>query len=212
MFRLSDAQRAAQARTFELAQADATLAAERARMLDALADCPGTTRQPLTLSEGNRARDAVRVRAQGDAPRLVSVAQVALADWRLRRARATGDAAMCEAARTALEAPPPTGAPDGAIERLGQATVARDPNGPGEPLADAEPLVAVSLYASGWADSVTADAPLPQYLAAVYGGVLLPPLPRPDLGDRSPAQLVDELAPAYPTWEPDALYAALAER
>ena len=63
-----------------------------------------------------------------------------------------------------------------------------------------------------------ARAPLPQYLAAVYGGVLIdvdnPPalnihVAGPDEQAGTPEAAVDLLAPAYPQWEPDAIYAAL---
>jgi hypothetical protein len=72
-----------------------------------------------------------------------------------------------------------------------------------------DPLVALSLYATRSVDRVRAAAPLPQYLAAVYGGQLLVGAARPDLGGQSPEAVVDDLAPAHPEWEPDALYAAL---
>ena len=70
--------------------------------------------------------------------------------------------------------------------------------------------MALSLYATESVDTVRATAPLPQYLAAVYGGQLSPGVAAPDLGGRLPAAIVDDLAPAYPDWEPDALYAALS--
>jgi hypothetical protein len=78
--------------------------------------------------------------------------------------------------------------------------------------------LALSRYALGYADAVRAPAPLPQYLAAVYGGVLVnvdaPPALNvwvPSLaGDtRTPEGLVDLLAQVYPRWEPDAVYVAL---
>ena len=105
MFRIGDAQRAAQVQAFELGLADRDLAAERARIEAGLADCPGSTRQPLAISSGDRVRDGIRIRAENDPTRLASVAQIALADWRLRRAQATGDAQRCDDARQALESP-----------------------------------------------------------------------------------------------------------
>ena len=50
-------------------------------------------------------------------------------------------------------------------------------------------------------------APLPQYLAWVYGGTLLTEAQPVDA--ETAAAGVDAQAPAYPEWEPDALYAAL---
>jgi hypothetical protein len=72
------------------------------------------------------------------------------------------------------------------------------------------PLVALSKYAMGYVDTVHAAAPLPQYIALVYGGVLL--LPRdspPGLDEATAATMVDHEATAFRDWEPDALYAAL---
>jgi hypothetical protein len=69
-------------------------------------------------------------------------------------------------------------------------------------------MVDLSLYAAGWTDTVTSDSPLPQYLAAVYGGMVVAGFSRPaaSSNDRDPAALVDEITPAHPEWEPDALY------
>ena len=68
--------------------------------------------------------------------------------------------------------------------------------------------VALSTYALGYVDTVQAMAPLPQYLAAVYGGgLVLGTATAPALnGAETPESLVDRFAPAYPDWEPDALY------
>src|SRR5712692_1383058 len=98
LFRLSDAQRADQAQAFEQSLADEALASERSRLETELLTCPAM-RQPLGVSPGDKVRDTVRLRAQGDPARLDEVARLALADWRLRRATATGNAAYCEAAR-----------------------------------------------------------------------------------------------------------------
>jgi hypothetical protein len=99
----------------------------------------------------------------------------------------------------------------GVLDSLGEATVSRDARQPGPTAGgDAEPLVQLSLYATQSVDAIRARAPLPQYLAAVYGGQLTLTMARPDLGGQSPEAVVDDLAPAYPEWEPDALYVALS--
>jgi hypothetical protein len=228
LFRLSEAQRAQAATGFELSLADEALTAERSRVEAALRDCPGE-RRPLALSSGDTVRDSVRLRAQADAPRLTALAQIAQADWRVRRGQATGDAHFCDAARAALTTPPAsalTGPPAPALtgppaparrtsvlDGLGEATVTRDARQPAPaPESHGEPLVELSLYATQSVDSVRAAAPLPQYLAAVYGGQLMLTNPRPDLAWESPETAVDDLAPAYPEWEPDALYAALSSQ
>ena len=47
----------------------------------------------------------------------------------------------------------------------------------------------------------------------MYGGSLQTFSPLPEsLRGRTPEDVVDELAPAYPQWEPDALLHALTER
>jgi hypothetical protein len=71
-----------------------------------------------------------------------------------------------------------------------------------------EPTLAVSEYALGYTDTVRAAAPLPQYLAFVYGGYVSEGHER-QLDVDTAARLVDRDAAAYPQWEPDALYAAL---
>ena len=209
-FRLSDAQRADQAQAFELSLADEVLRAERARVTAALQDCPGE-RRPLTISTGDVTRDTIRLRAQGDALRKGSVAQIALADWYTRRGRATGEASLCERARTALTSPPPAAPDADLLATVGEATVTRDNGAANQPALDTgDPLVALSLYATQAVDSVRAAAPLPHYLAAVYGGQIVERAVSPDLGRQPPEVLVDDLAPAYPDWEPDALYAVLS--
>jgi hypothetical protein len=108
----------------------------------------------------------------------------------------------------------------GGDQRASAATIGGDPRQssqttPGDlsqrgSAAAAGPLVALSLYATRSVDSVRAAAPLPQYLAAVYGGrLVLAGAAMPDLGGQSPEAVVDELALTHPEWEPDALYAAL---
>jgi hypothetical protein len=210
--RTSDAQRAAQAHAFELQLADEALAAERARIEAAVKDCPGTTRQALTLSPGDRMRDAVRLRVQDDQPRLAALAQVALADWRMRRGRATGEVRLCDAAQAGLTgAATPSTAPSNVLSRLGPATVTRDAARPLPTASAASTAEGLSSYALGVVDALTAPSPLPQYLAAVYGGVVASRV-APALTGQSAEALVDELAPAYPGWEPDAVYEALRQQ
>jgi hypothetical protein len=214
MFRLTDAQRADRTQAFELGLADETLVAERERIASNLHDCPGAERQPLGLSIGDRPRDSVRIRAQDDPVRLSSVAQIALADWRFRRALATGEASFCDDARQALAGRVSTAALPDLLAGLGTATVSRD-LAHGVVADGAWPAsVALSNYALGYVDTVQAAAPLPHYLAAVYGGGLVPgsaTAPRSSEAE-TPEALVDRFAPAYPEWEPDALYAALVAR
>lgn len=230
-FRLTDAQRAQHAQAAELAVADDALAAERSRLTAALQICPTAELQPLAVSPGDRVRDGIRIQIGGDAVRSSGVVQLALADWRMRRANATGDEQWCGQAREALSRVPGTPSEvstSAVLERLGSATVARAasaaagtataaslaqvPRAIVQPTSDDQPLAALSLYAMGFADRVTAASPLPQYLAAVYGGTISTPTGSPDLAGRPPEQLVDELAPAFPQWEPDALYEAVRPR
>jgi hypothetical protein len=233
-FRLTDAQRAQHAQAAELAVADDALAAERSRLAAALQACPTAELQPLAVSPGDRVRDGIRIQIGGDALRSSGVAQLALADWRVRRANATGDEQWCGQAREALSrvsGTPAEASTSAVLERLGSATVARAasaasaaagtataaslapvPRAIVQPTSDDQPLAALSLYVMGFADRVTAASPLPQYLAAVYGGIISSPTGSPDLAGRSSEQLVDELAPAFLQWEPDALYEALRPR
>ena len=190
----------------------------------------------MALSAGDKVRDTIRLRARGDSARLTAVAQVALADWYLRRGSSSGDAGLCDRARSALTSSPaaaPQGdagaglgddahsattaassssRPDDLLAGLGEATVAR--SGPWLSTlvrGGDEPLVTLSLYATQVVDGVRAAAPLPQYLAAVYGGQLTDAATPPNLRGQTAEEvetIVDELAPTYPEWEPDALYAA----
>jgi hypothetical protein len=216
---LTDAQRADRVRAFELGLVDETLTAERARIEASLQDCPGSGsvagEQALAPSVGDKPRDTVRIHAQGDPVRMASVAQIALADWRLRRARATGDASFCDGARAALAAVQSAETPPDLLSGLGMATVSRDAAHAGAvtTVTAGEPAsLALSNYALGFVDTVQAVAPLPQYLAAVYGGVVLGTAAAPALQGATPEALVDRFAPAYPDWEPDALYAVLVQQ
>ena len=208
-FRLSDAQRAAAARQFELGVADDLLAQERARLEVLQKACSAAGASGLEISPGDRVRDGIRIQAQGDAARLMRVAQLALADWWQRRAASSGQSRFCDLSRAALDGQVHARAPvSDALSNVGEATVTRDAAS-SVVVADQPALVALSLYALGWADGVRAPAPLPQYLAVVYGGSMQTAATLPALGDRSPEEVVDELAPVHPEWEPDALYAAL---
>ena len=210
MGRLTDAQRADRMHAYELTLADESLAAERGRIDLALQDCPGAARRPLEVSAGDGIRDSVRLRVGDNPARLAVVAQLALADWRLRRARATAQTRFCDEARQALNGPS-SADPNAAdlLAGLGAATVTRDARETGASV-DASPIMLVlSNYALGYTDAVRAATPLPQYLAAVYGGVVVDGGRPAELNGQTPEALVDRLAPRYPQWEPDAIYAAL---
>jgi hypothetical protein len=207
-FRLSEAQRVELMQTFERSLADEALAAERTRLTGELETCPGPS-EPLSVSKGDRVRDAIRLRAAGDASRLNEVAQLALADWRLRRAAATGNAAFCADAQAALTG---TASPVSSSDLLTDApaaTVTRDPRYTTAPLSTDPPSEILSAYALGYVDTVQASAPLPQYLALVYGGSVVSADAGNVVDQETAARLVDRDAAAYPDWEPDALYAAL---
>lgn len=204
-FRQSDAQRIARAANFEQTVADSLLASERGRLEMDLSACPGPS-QPLGVSQGDKLRDEIRLHAKGDPTRLGAVAQVALADWRLRRAAATSNASFCGAARSALQGEPGSGTSD-LLARLPVATVTREPGQTAAFVDSDPPEVTLSQYALGYIDAVQAPSPLPQYLALVYGGFSASSATPLDV--ESAAQIVDTAAPAYPEWEPDALYAAL---
>jgi len=205
MFQLSDAERAGIAQAFESGLADESLQAERQRITTELQYCPGP-RQPLGVSAGDTVRDTIRVRAQPDPARMAEVTRLALADWYTRRASATGNTQLCDRAQASLDGNLSTSATGDLLDDIPAATVSRDQGEPTPPLATDPPLVTLSEYALGSVDSVYAAAPLPQYLAAVYGGFVSG---APVLDEEAAADLVDRQAPAYPGWEPDALYAAL---
>jgi hypothetical protein len=232
LFRTSDAQRAVNAHAYELTLAQQVIDGERARLGAALQTCPSAERQPLQISAGDRGRDRARLWIADDGAMRQALANVALADWRLRRANATGETARCDGARAALDgqtaapqngqtAAPQSGqigvpqnghtaATQGSrsplIDGLGVATVTRSAVQPFEGAVSA----AWMLYGLGMVDGVTAQGPLPEYLAAVYGGrVTVTANPERALSDADAQAMVDQLAPAYPEWEPDALYAAL---
>jgi hypothetical protein len=208
-YAVGDAQRKARAQSFELSLADQTLASERDRIQAVMQTCPGP-RQAFGASPADQARDAARIRAQADQARLMQLAQLALADWYIRRAAATGDPQYCEVAQNALNGrPPATNAADQTLlAQVPTATVTRDPRQTPPDLTNQPALVSMSSYALGAVDTLTAAAPLPQYLALAYGGSLQPPQD-PALDQESAAAAVDGAAPAFPEWEPDALYAAL---
>jgi hypothetical protein len=189
IFAMSDAARAAQAHAVELSLADAELAKERARVQVCRSDEP----QPPAVSVGDKVRDGIRVRIGDDPARLAQVAEIALADWYGRRG-------MCDVALAALNGTLPAAQRDPTLDALGTTTVSR---GAAKPF-QGEVSVALGLYAAGAIDAVTARGPLPHYLAAVYGGS-----EQTSAGRENAAAVVDRVAPAYPEWEPDALFAAL---
>jgi hypothetical protein len=210
MFQLGDAQRAQLAQNFELSLVDDELASERQRLDRALHACPGQS-HALQPSPGDRLRDSMRIRAQNDPARLAQVANLALADWYLRRAAATSNASLCGRAKNALDGsvavgPQPQSESGDFLQGLPVATLTRDGSHT-DPVPTTQPLVTLSNYALGYVDSVQAAAPLPHYLAGVYGGSLEVTQPAADA--ETAANLVDAQAPAYPQWEPDALYLAL---
>jgi hypothetical protein len=209
--RQTAAERLAMLHAYELVLADEALASERARVTAALQDCPGSARHSLQVSPGDRVRDSIRVRIGDDIQRQVAVAQLALADWRLRRGQATGEAHFCDEARQALGGSLSAAAnTSDVLSSLGSATVTRDPRYASAATDEAGSVIGLSDYALGYTDTVRARAPLPQYLAAVYGGVLLAVDSPPRLtAAQTPETVVDDLAPMYPQWEPDAIYAAL---
>jgi hypothetical protein len=207
-YAVSDAQRAEAMHTYVLGLVDEGLAAERQRIEAGLQECPGPL-QTFAISQGDTVRDAIRLHARGDATRLAELARIATADWYVRRAASTGDAGFCQRAEAALAGGLPVPQSD-VLGRLPAATVTRDPHQPAAVVSGDPPLVTLSNYAMGATDAVTADAPLPQYLALVYGGFLFSsPGTPPAMDTETAAAMVDDQATAYPDWEPDALYAAL---
>jgi hypothetical protein len=211
--RVGEAEQLQSTRWFEASLGDEALAAERTRVTAELDSCPGP-RQPLGVSPGDTVRDIIRLRAHGEPGLLAQTARVALADWRIRRARATGNQQFCQDARAALDAGSTTtetarGADD-LLSSMPDSTVSRDPRYTTAPTDSQPPIVALSNYALGYVDAVHAAAPLPQYLELVYGGYLyISGGGRPASDDETAARLVDRDAAAYPEWEPDALYAGL---
>jgi hypothetical protein len=201
--RLTDAQRAEQAHALELQVADAEIQKQDQALRDGLQDCPGP-RTPLAISEADTLRDSLRSRVGDDAARLQKIADLALADWYVRRANATGFPELCYEASIALAVQQPPQATTPGLS-ASKATVARATSD--TPTTYNQPQEAIVAYALGWTDAVSASAPLPHYLAAVYGGSVLNGTPK-----RSNEQieaLVDQLAPSEPQWEPDAIWQAL---
>lgn len=211
LFRLGDAQRLQQAQAFELGLADDSLRAERTRIMHELESCPGP-QQTLAVSPGDKVRDGIRIRAQGDAPRLGQVAQLALADWQVRRAHATGRSDLCDAAMATLRgasAQTPTPQPSALPRNPADGTVTRDPRQTTAPMETQPAAVVVSNYGLGYSKVVHAPSPLPEYLALVYGGWLFASDGVASVDQETAAAQVDRVASAYPEWEPDGLYAAL---
>lgn len=205
-FSISDAQHREVAHEFELGLADESLAAESQRLQTALAACPGPS-EPLSPSVGDAARDGIRIQAGDDQSRLRQVAQLALIDWYVRRAAATGDARFCQRAQAARSADAPTPADRHLLDGIPVATVSRT-QAPSQTAQSTDaPLTALSRYVLGTIDTVQSDAPLPQYLAWVYGGFLTTSATPVD--QETALAVVDAQAPAFRDWEPDALYAAL---
>ena len=202
MFQLGDAQRAQNAQAFQLGLADETLGNEQRRITRDLQTCPGPY-EPFAPSHGDTLRDTVRIRAQGDAARLQAVANVAVADWFSRRASATGNASYCQRAQSALDDSTPTPSAANLLANVPAATVSRNPAA----TPSGEDNGTLSNYALGYLDAVSGAAPLPQYLALTYGGMLVNAQPQTDA--ETAVRLVDDQAAAYPQWEPDALYVAL---
>jgi hypothetical protein len=209
MFQLGDAGRAKLAQDFLFSLVDEELTAERKGLNTALESCPGQF-QALQLSPGDRPRDSMRIRAQNDPARLAEVANLALADWYVRRAATTSDASLCARAQNALDGAASVPQPDSRdlLQGVPVATVTRDGSN-SDTVPTTQPLVTLSNYALGYLDTVQAAAPLPQYLAGVYGGSL--ERAEPPVGADTAANLVDAQAAAYPEWEPDALYLALRD-
>jgi hypothetical protein len=207
-FALSDAQRRAQTQQFALGLADEGLQAETARIDAALQTCPGPS-VPLAVSPGDMRRDVIRIQADGDTARLGQTTQLALADWYLRRAGASTDAHFCQLAEAARNAQLPQPATTDLLDGLPIASVSRDPRQTDPPMTSDSPLATLSRYALGEIDAVSAQAPLPQYLALVYGGALAST--GTALDAETAAARVDAQVAAYPDWEPDALYAALRD-
>jgi hypothetical protein len=209
LFRTTEAQRSAATQNVQVDLADRLLAQERTRMEIAVGTCPGSERAPLRVSPGDKVRDTIRMQAAGDVQRLAEVAHLALADWYLRHGVASGSMQLCDQAHSALAGQLPLHPPNrGILSTLPSATVTRRTTAQGAINTQA-PLPALADYALGVVDTLHAAAPLPQYLAAVYGGNLIVDTPTPLAGSGSPEELVDQIAPGYPDWEPDALWAVL---
>jgi hypothetical protein len=205
-FSTDESLRHAQTVAFQSELVDEGVAAERQRLNAMMQVCPGPP-SPLVPSVGDQRRDALRIQSGDDPERLEQIARLALMDWYLRRASASGDAGFCARAARARDGTPASSAPADLLQTIPTATVTRAQGTASETPATDPPLVSLSRYAMGSVDTVTADAPLPQYLAWVYGGLLLSDVD--PSSQQTAAAMVDAQAAAYPGWEPDALYAAL---
>jgi hypothetical protein len=159
---VSTAQRSAEAHTTELRLVDEQLANEERRLHAEVDVCPGPTRAALHASPADRLRDSIRLRASGDSQRQARVANQALADWYVRRARQTGNAAQCP--RPALRSPANSNRyPGAALETIpGDDGDAR----PATRATSSNPLPPskASRLRSGRTDTVHAPSPLPEYL------------------------------------------------
>jgi hypothetical protein len=201
-FRLGEPRRAQLTQQFELSIADDSLTAELQQVQAELQVCPAP-REAFQPSQHDTARDGIRLHVQSDAARLARLSNVALVDWFVRRASATGDASFCTRAQQALGGLLPAPPARTLLDDIPAATVTRfSAATPAAPDA-----ASLSNYALGVIDAVRASAPLPEYLSVVYGGALVDGAPT--MTAETAALQVDTQAAAYPEWEPDALYAAL---
>src|SRR5215468_2123275 len=141
--RLSDAQRLAAAHGAEVQMVDAILNQEESRLRGALQNCPAE-RQPIAISPADKLRDSLRIRVADDPARLQKVADLALADWYIRRSNATGYPELCYRASTALGVQKPTQATT-ARSSAKEATVTRSPGDPPISLIDTQ--TAIVAYA-----------------------------------------------------------------
>jgi hypothetical protein len=166
----------------------------------------------LSPSPGAAARDAARSKQH---PALSTrAAQLASADWYLRRAATTSQPSFCERARQMLtdtqsDQPQSDHELLALLQDLPPGRVAADPSAASIEGIDASSDLyqALAMYRLGLIDEVRGPALLVGHLAVVYGGAL--ELPTSGLAvSLPPEEIVDRLAPGL-GWEPDGLYAAL---
>jgi len=72
------------------------------------------------------------------------------------------------------------------------------------------PALVLTREAARAAMTKVTIAPITTTIKGLSSGVLVGPVSPPPLNGSAPETLVDQLAPAYPAWEPDALYATFA--